>query len=169
MIGYNEQTQTIVKAQPIRQISDGDLSYQLQLGWGVVPLFQPDLGGKMILYIRQLRKSLRTAYGVELPILHIKDNGDIEFDEYRVLHRGKLIARGTLPAGGVKSMPAEGWIDYFHGSKSTAQSAGEDKTISDASSEPICLRSPDILLLHLTAIFKDLQRQSQANFLRRDA
>lgn len=68
-------------------VTGGKLMNQitLEIGYGLIPLVDPDKGAKLLDSISHLRKKIKEEHGDEIPKVHIKDNSDLKSREYRII------------------------------------------------------------------------------------
>ncbi len=69
---------------------------ELQVGFALVRLVDRTRGGDMLDRIASIRKQLATELGLVVPPVRIRDNAELQPNQYRVLLRGEEIARGDL-------------------------------------------------------------------------
>ena len=108
----------------------GELEYgekiRLEIGYGLIPLVDPDQGGKLLEIIRGTRRGMSRELGFLIQPIHICDSHNFPPDRYRIyLHQiveaeeeiepHKLLAinagwrcENTLPGKHFKE-PAHGW------------------------------------------------------------
>ncbi len=60
----------------------------LEIGYGLIKLVDESQGGELIKRIKNLRKTLSKELGLLIPLVHIKDNLELKFNEYRILIKG---------------------------------------------------------------------------------
>jgi flagellar biosynthesis protein FlhA len=86
---------------------------EVAVGYGLLPLIDPDKGGELPGRVTALRRQLASDLGVVLPTVHLKDDLRLEANAYRVLLRGLEIGKGVAhldrlmaldPAGGAPSI-----------------------------------------------------------------
>ncbi|NPA03740.1 MAG: flagellar biosynthesis protein FlhA [Epsilonproteobacteria bacterium] len=70
-----------------------------EIGYGLIPLVDEEQGGELVKRIKALRKQLSKELGIIIPLIHIKDNLDLQSGEYRILIRGIEVARGKVEPG----------------------------------------------------------------------
>jgi flagellar biosynthesis protein FlhA len=68
----------------------------MQIGFGLVRLVDRARGGDLLDRISSLRKQIALELGLVVPPVRIRDNGNLEPNQYTVLLRGQEIARGTI-------------------------------------------------------------------------
>ncbi|WP_420177651.1 flagellar biosynthesis protein FlhA [Kerstersia gyiorum] len=115
----------------------------LEVGYRLIPLVDHVQGGELLLRIRSLRKKFAQEVGFLPPVVHIRDNLELQPGEYRILLSGVEIGRGSampdrwlaIDPGGLDSAAIEGipttdpafglpafWIDLAQ--RERAQAAG---------------------------------------------
>ncbi len=72
---------------------------ELEIGYGLIPLVDPDRGGDLLPRVRSMRKQLAAELGFVIPLIHIRDNLQLEPGEYAILVRGNSVARSRIPPG----------------------------------------------------------------------
>ena len=72
---------------------------ELEIGYGLIPLVDPDRGGDLLPRVRAMRKQLAAELGFVIPLIHIRDNLQLEPGEYAILVRGNSVARSRIPPG----------------------------------------------------------------------
>jgi len=72
---------------------------ELEIGYGLIPLVSAERGGDLPARIRALRDQLATQLGFVVPLVHIRDNLELESSEYALAIRGNRIATGKVPPG----------------------------------------------------------------------
>jgi len=71
---------------------------ELQVGYGLIDLVDPEKQGELLNRIRMLRRDLTVRMGFPVPLVHIRDNLQLGAEEYALLVRGVRMGRGTLMA-----------------------------------------------------------------------
>ncbi len=150
---------------------------EIEIGYGLIPLVDSSQGGDVLERITLIRRQLALELGIIVPPIRVRDNVQLEPNQYRVKLRGEEIAKGELlvryylamntgmaekPLKGIKTKdPAFGlpaiWIKEEE--KEEAERAGY--TVVDASS---------VLITHLSELIKShahelLGRQEVKNLL----
>ena len=72
---------------------------ELEIGYGLISLVDPDRGGELLTRIRGVRKQLASDLGFVVPLVHIRDNLQLEPNSYSILVRGNPVAKGEVPPG----------------------------------------------------------------------
>ncbi len=68
----------------------------LEIGYGLIGLFDESQGGQAAKKIRKIRRKIAEDYGVIISAIHIRDNLDLQPNEYRILIKGVEEERYTL-------------------------------------------------------------------------
>lgn len=68
---------------------------ELHVGYALLPLIDLDKGGELPGRVTALRKRLAEELGIILPSVHLRDDLQLEPNDYRILLRGQEIARGS--------------------------------------------------------------------------
>ena len=134
---------------------------ELQVGYGLIELVDPNRGGELLERIRTLRREFTTHMGFPVPLVHIRDNLRLAAESYALLVRGVVAGRGEIltdhllaiaPPGGAPSLPGietrdptfglpARWIKPEH--REQAQAAGF--TVVDP---------PSVIVTHLTELIR---------------
>ncbi len=72
---------------------------ELEIGYGLIPLVDAARGGELLARVRATRKQLATELGFVIPLVHIRDNLQLEPGAYAILVRGNRVATGQIPPG----------------------------------------------------------------------
>ncbi|HZZ58445.1 MAG TPA: flagellar biosynthesis protein FlhA [Opitutaceae bacterium] len=144
----------------VRKLIDVDV-FAIEIGHGLLSLANVKTGGDLLARVTGVRKNLARERGIIVPPISVRDNLELEANDYRFLIRGKAVARGQVMAGRWMAMNVSGspvklrgmptrepvfkldatWID--DGEKRTAEANGY--TVVDPSS---------VLITHLSETLK---------------
>jgi len=93
-------TSTSVPAGPddVRRFVDVDI-FAIEIGHGLLRLADAKSGGDLLARVTGLRKNLARERGIIVPPISVRDNLELEANDYRFLIRGKSVARGQIMAG----------------------------------------------------------------------
>ncbi len=72
---------------------------ELEIGYGLIPLVDPEKQGELLGRIRATRRQLATELGFVVPLIHIRDNLQLEPGGYEILIKGNGVASGEIPPG----------------------------------------------------------------------
>jgi flagellar biosynthesis protein FlhA len=134
---------------------------ELEIGYGLIRLVDPAQGGGFLDRVTRIRRQMAVDLGLVVPPVRIRDNMQLEPNQYVMKIRGTTIAQGTLmpehwlamdsgaatgPVEGVKTKePAFGLAAFWvvEGQKQRAEALGY--TVVDAAT---------VLATHLTEVIK---------------
>ena len=77
---------------------------ELEIGYGLIPLVDPEHGGDLLHRITMIRKQVALELGIIIPPIRIRDNIQLKPDEYVVKLRGYKIASGEIRMGYVMAL-----------------------------------------------------------------
>jgi flagellar biosynthesis protein FlhA len=72
---------------------------QIELGYGLLQLADVRKGGDLLERVTGVRRNFVTEMGFIIPSVRLRDNLQLEQNEYRFIFRGQLIARGEVIPG----------------------------------------------------------------------
>jgi flagellar biosynthesis protein FlhA len=72
---------------------------ELEIGYGLISLVDPDQGGDLLERVKMLRKQLAQELGIVIPPVRIRDNVDMESNRYVIKLRGNPIGEGEVMPG----------------------------------------------------------------------
>jgi len=72
---------------------------ELEIGYGLIALVDPERGGELLTRIRGVRRQLASELGFVVPLVHIRDNLQLEANKYSIGVRGNPVAGGDVPPG----------------------------------------------------------------------
>jgi len=146
----------------LRKLIELDV-FAVEIGYGLLPMADASKGGDLLSRVTGVRRSLAKEKGILVPPVSVRDNLELEPNDYRYLLRGKTIARGSVHPGRWMAMNVSGsnvrlrgvptrepvfnleatWIDDAE--KKTAELNGY--TVVDPSS---------VMITHLSETFKSV-------------
>ncbi len=85
-------------AEEFRRVIDQDV-FAIEVGYGLLSLADAARGGDLLARITGVRKTLARERGVIVPPISVRDNLELETNDYRFLLRGKPVGRGAVQAG----------------------------------------------------------------------
>lgn len=77
---------------------------ELEIGYGLIPLVDPEQGGDLLERVRAVRNQLAQERGFVIPAVHIRDNLELKPHEYTIRVRGVEIARGEVRPGSLLAL-----------------------------------------------------------------
>lgn len=69
---------------------------EFEFGYGLIPLADVNQGGDLLDRIVMIRRQLALELGIVIPVVRIRDNIQLEPNEYRIKIKGNEVAKGTL-------------------------------------------------------------------------
>jgi flagellar biosynthesis protein FlhA len=81
--------------EDVRKLIDVDI-FSIEIGYGLLALADAKLGGELLARVTGVRKTLAREKGIVVPPVSVRDNLELEANDYRFLLRGKPVARGSL-------------------------------------------------------------------------
>ena len=91
----------------VRKLIEVDV-FAIEVGYGLLGLADPKTGGELLARVTGVRKSLAREKGIVVPPVSVRDNLELEPNDYRFLLRGKPVARGQLMPGRWLAMNVSG-------------------------------------------------------------
>ncbi len=77
---------------------------QLEVGYALIPMADAKEGGEIVKRVAGLRKNIARELGVVMPVMHLKDNLELDSGEYRLMIHGVEIVRGSVMPDRVLAM-----------------------------------------------------------------
>jgi len=93
--GAPEQSGPGEGAQSFESLISTD-TFSIELGYGLLSLANKSSGGDLLERITGLRKSLAKELGIIVPPVAVRDNLELDANNYRFLLRGKQVAEGQI-------------------------------------------------------------------------
>ena len=91
----------------VRKLIDVDI-FAIEIGYGLLTLADLKSGGDLLARVTGVRKALAREKGIVVPPISVRDNLELETNDYRFLLRGKPVARGSLVPGRFLAMNVAG-------------------------------------------------------------
>lgn len=93
--------------EEVRKLIDVDV-FAIEIGYGLLGLADARSGGELLGRVTGVRKALAREKGIVVPPVSVRDNLELEPNDYRFLLRGRLVARGQLMPGRWLAMNVSG-------------------------------------------------------------
>lgn len=93
--------------EDVRKLIEVDV-FAIEIGYGLLGLADAKSGGELLGRVTGVRKSLAREKGIVVPPVSVRDNLELEPNDYRFLLRGKAVARGQLMPGRWLAMNVSG-------------------------------------------------------------
>lgn len=87
-----------IGGEDVRKLIEIDI-FAIEIGYGLLNLANAKTGGDLLARVTGVRKTLAREKGIVVPPVSVRDNLELEANDYRFLLRGKPIARGQLHPG----------------------------------------------------------------------
>ena len=133
---------------------------EFEFGYGLIPLADVNQGGDLLDRIVMIRRQLALELGVVIPVVRIRDNIQLEPNEYRIKIKGNEIARGELLLDHYLAM-SPGGEDVIEGIDTIEPSFGlPAKWITEETKEQAEIMGytvvdpPSVVSTHLTEVLK---------------
>ena len=98
---------TPAAAEDVRKLIDVDV-FSIEIGYGLLGLADAKSGGDLLARITGVRKTLAREKGIIVPPVSVRDNLELDANDYRFLLRGKPLVRGQLAPGRWLAMNVSG-------------------------------------------------------------
>jgi flagellar biosynthesis protein FlhA len=93
--------------EDVRKLIEVDV-FAIEIGYGLLGLADAKTGGELLGRVTGVRKSLAREKGIVVPPISVRDNLELDPNDYRFLLRGKPVARGQLMTGRWLAMNVSG-------------------------------------------------------------
>lgn len=93
--------------EDIRKMIDLDV-FAIEIGYGLLPLADAKQGGDLLSRVTGVRKTLAKEKGILVPPVSVRDNLELDANEYRFLLRGRALAKGQVQPGRFMAMNVSG-------------------------------------------------------------
>jgi flagellar biosynthesis protein FlhA len=84
--------------EDVRKLVEVDV-FAIEIGYGLLGLADAKSGGELLARVTGVRKALAREKGIVVPPVSVRDNLELEPNDYRFLLRGRPVARGQLLPG----------------------------------------------------------------------
>ena len=84
--------------EDVRKLIEVDI-FAIEIGHGLLALAETKSGGDLLARVTGVRKSLARERGIVVPPISVRDNLELDANDYRFLIRGKPVARGQILFG----------------------------------------------------------------------
>ncbi|HKM43541.1 MAG TPA: flagellar biosynthesis protein FlhA [Limnochordia bacterium] len=135
---------------------------ELEIGYSLIPLVDEGQGGDMLDRISMIRRQCAIELGLLVPVIRIRDNLQLNPDEYVVKIKGIQVGRGELMINHYLAMDAGGVTDSVPGIATTEPAFGLSALWVDAQAREkaeyagyTVVDPPAVLATHLTEIIRE--------------
>ncbi len=87
---------------------------ELEIGYGLIPLVDTEKGGDLLSRITLIRRQCAVELGIVVPLVRIRDNMQLQSNQYSIKIRGERVAGGTVLVGQLMALDpglAEGRLE----------------------------------------------------------
>ncbi len=169
----DEETQRRENLEQLLQIDP----MEIEIGYGLIPLVDINQGGNLLDRITVVRKQFANEYGMIIPAIRIRDNIQLQPNEYIIKIGAVKVAKGDIEPDYHLAMNPGTAMTEIEGRKTTEPAFGlpavwiEDNRRDYAESMGYTVvDSPSVLATHLTEVIREhlselLSRQDVSNLL----
>lgn len=135
---------------------------EFEFGYGLIPLADANQGGDLLDRIVMIRRQLAVELGLVIPVVRIRDNIQLQPNEYRLKIKGNEVARGELMLDHYLSMSPGVDDDSIQGIDTIEPSFGipakwitEDMKEQAEMSGYTVVDPPSVVSTHITEVIKN--------------
>ena len=150
---------------PVEEVMKVD-TLELEVGYGLVRLVDHTQGGDLLNRITMIRRQLATEMGLVMPPVRIRDNMQLQPNDYAIKIRGNIMAQGELHPGQFLAMDSGLASEPLQGVKTTEPAFGLDAVwISPGQKERAealnytVVGATDVLATHITEVVRNHARE----------
>lgn len=158
-IEEEEATDTMKSPENVVSLLNVD-PIEFEFGYGLIPLVDANQGGDLLDRVVMIRRQLALELGLVIPVVRIRDNIQLQPNEYRIKIKGNEMARGELLLDHYLAM-SPGDDDSIEGIDTVEPSFGlPAKWITEAVKEDAemlgytVVDPPSVVSTHLTEIIR---------------
>ena len=135
---------------------------ELEIGYALIPLVDVSQGGDLLERIKQIRNQLASVLGIIIPPVRIRDNMQLEPNQYIIKIRTVKVASGELMSGSYLAMNPTGNLETIRGIQTIEPAFGlpavwiteSQKDFAEMSGYTV-VELPAVLATHLTEVIKN--------------
>lgn len=134
---------------------------EVEIGYALIPLVDPERGGTLLDRITNIRRMSALNMGLIVPPIRIRDNMDLQPNEYSILIKGVEMGGGRLEVDRLMAMDSGDVKEKIEGIEFTEPSFGLKAIWIDADQREraerngyIVVDCPTIISTHLTEVIK---------------
>ncbi|HHI79412.1 MAG TPA: flagellar biosynthesis protein FlhA [Planctomycetes bacterium] len=138
----------------------------IEIGYRLIPIVDPGKHGGLLEHIASMRKQFAASTGMVVPPIRVKDNIQLEPNEYRILLMGQEIGKGELRAGQYLAIDPTGNAPAIEGTDTVEPAFGlPAKWITEGQKEQAeimgytVIEAPNVLVTHLTELLKNVSHE----------
>ena len=134
---------------------------ELEVGYGLIRLVDKKQGGDLLDRVTNIRRQIATDMGLIVPPIRIRDNVQLEPNQYSVKLRGASIARGDLIPGRLLAIDSGAVSEMVHGIETNEPAFGlpalwiaeDDRSTAEHRNYTV-VEPSSVLATHLTEIIR---------------
>jgi len=133
----------------------------LDVGYGLIPLVDPEQKGELLDRIKSVRQHMASEIGIIIPSVHIQDNMQLKAGEYTISLKGNEVAKGELMMHHYLAMKPNGAPESIEGITTREPTYGlpakwirEDQQEAVLSKGYTVVNAPTVLVTHLSEIIR---------------
>lgn len=156
----SEEKPPAPEEEEVKELLEMD-TMELEIGYGIIPLVDTNQGGTLLNRIKSIRRQIALEMGFIVPPVRIRDNLQLDSDEYVVLLRGVKAAKGSVMPDRYMAMNPAGPMDDINGISAVEPAFGlPAKWVDEAEKEKAELSGytivdpATIIATHLTEVIK---------------
>lgn len=161
LLEMEEETETDELKSPENIVSLLNVDpIEFEFGYGLIPLVDANQGGDLLDRVVMIRRQLAIELGLVIPVVRIRDNIQLQPNEYRIKIKGSELARGELLLDHYLAM-SPGGDDSIDGIDTVEPSFGlPAKWITEAVKEDAeilgytVVDPPSVVSTHLTEVIR---------------
>ncbi len=108
------EAKPVAEEDEVKELLDMD-TMELEIGFGIIPLVDVAQGGTLLNRIKSIRRQIAMEMGIIVPPVRIRDNLQLDSNEYSVLLRGVRTAKGIVMPDRYMAMNPSGGLDEVSG------------------------------------------------------
>jgi flagellar biosynthesis protein FlhA len=150
---------------PVEEVMKVD-TLELEVGYGLVRLVDHTQGGDLLNRITMIRRQLATELGLVMPPVRIRDNMQLQPNDYQIKIRGNVMASGQVHPGQFLAMDSGLASEPLQGLKTTEPAFGLEavwinpgqKERAEALNYTV-VGATDVLATHITEVVRNHSRE----------
>lgn len=83
---------------------------RVSLGYQLIKFADPAQGGELVNKIRKIRKTMALEFGILVPMVHLRDDLNLDPDEYQIFLKDVEIGRGKVMPDKFLAIPSGGFV-----------------------------------------------------------
>ncbi len=109
-----EQTEELTEEEKVAPLLHVD-TLEVEVGYGLLNLVDPEHGGDLLERIKSIRRQVALEMGIVVPPIRIRDNLQLEPNQYSILIKGVEVVRNELLQGYMLAMSSDDTSEEVNG------------------------------------------------------